>query len=354
MPGETQMKTYRRLIVWALLALASMSAGAAAPELGGTWQGKLQADPGNTLTIQFIFTKKSDGSYAAVLNSPDNGGIKNVAAAAVTWDQNSLKVQVPTLSGTYSGTLKGSSIEGQWTQEGQALPLVLSPFQKAKLSKAAIDTLSGAWHGPVTIPGGSLTFVARFKTDEHGELQGSLAVPEQGGQELKMSDIEFADGKLSFKIPVVAGELTANYVDGSLVGSWRQGPVTAPSIAVTLKRGDVAAPVFALKLTDVQFAPLSGSWEGALDVTTPQGTEIKLPLVLRFETDKEARHVAYLDSPSQGSKGIPVSEVTFADGKLLVKVAAVFAQYQAEVKGSKMVGQWTQGPGTNPLTLTRK
>jgi hypothetical protein len=340
--------------VWMFVALFGVRVAAAAPELAGTWQGKLQVDPHTALIIQFIFTKEPSGGYSAVLDSPDNGGIKSVAASAVAWDQSVLKVQVPKLSGAYVGSLKGSSIEGQWTQEGSSLPLTLSPYQKVTLSKAAIETLRGAWHGPATVPGGTLTFIARFETNEHGELGGTLGVLEQGGQELPVSDIELVDGRLSFKVPVVSGELTASYVDDSFVGSWRQGPVTAPSIPVTLKRGDVAPLVYALNLTSAQFAQISGSWQGGLSGTAPGGQKVDLPLVLRFETDKQAHYVGYVESPTQSRKGVPVTEARFADGKLDLKISFIFAEYTAEVTSKKMVGQWTQGRITNPLVLIRQ
>ena len=37
--------------------------GVSAQELAGTWQGKLQVDPKTSMTIQFVFAKKPDGSY---------------------------------------------------------------------------------------------------------------------------------------------------------------------------------------------------------------------------------------------------------------------------------------------------
>src|SRR5262245_55784438 len=127
------VKTGFRILAVLLIACVGSVIMAAEQELAGTWQGKLQVDLKTPLTIQFTFAKKPDGSYSAVLNSPDNGGIKNVAANAVTFKDGALKVDVASLSGSYAGTLKGSSIEGQWTQAGSALPLVLNPYQKPQM-----------------------------------------------------------------------------------------------------------------------------------------------------------------------------------------------------------------------------
>ena len=78
--------------VMATLVVAglSMAQSALAQELAGTWQGKLQVDPKTAMTIQFVFAKKADGSYSAVLNSPDNDAIKNMAADSVSISRDSM------------------------------------------------------------------------------------------------------------------------------------------------------------------------------------------------------------------------------------------------------------------------
>jgi hypothetical protein len=343
-------------ILTLLLVMMAISGTAAAAELAGTWQGKLQVDPGTALTIQFTFTKKPDGTYSALLNSPDNGAIKNVAANGVMLTQDALRVDVATLSGTYAGTLKGASIDGKWTQEGKALPLVLTQYQKPQLTKAAVETLTGTWNGPLTTPRGTLTFVMRFKTDDKGELQGTLAVPEQGGFALPMSDIEFADNKLSFKIPLVAGNYTATYANGALAGTWKQGAAGFPSngLPVTLKKGEYVAASVPLKLTNESFVTLSGRWQGTMQLTTPQGKQVALPVVLRFETDKQAQYVGFIDSPDQHASGIPLTEASLAAGKLVVKANGIGVEYRADLSGKTLTGQWAQGPMSNPLTLTKQ
>jgi hypothetical protein len=344
----------------ALPQTAAARAGAAAPtpagDITGTWQGKLKVDPNTAITIQFIFARKPDGTYTATLNSPDNGAIKNVAASAVAVSGATVSLQAPSLSGAYSGTLKGDSIDGKWTQPGGTLPLVLTPYAKPQLSKADIDTLLGSWHGPVTFQGGSFTFVVRFKSNDKGELQGSLTVAEQGGAELPMSDLEFANGKLAFKIPPVQGEYTASYANGVFTGAWKQSAPGMPpaGLPLTLKKGEYAAPVYVLKLSAESFVALSGTWQGALQVTTPQGQQISLPLVLRFETNEQALIVGFIDSPSQHAVGIPVTDANLAAGKLVLKVGSLNAEYHADLSGRTLAGKWTQGPLSNPLTLTKK
>jgi hypothetical protein len=223
------------------------------------------------------------------------------------------------------------------------------------MSKAALDTLAGNWLGPVAAGASTMTFVAKFKVDANGVLQGSLSVPEQGGVILPMSDIRFADNKLTFAVPVVPGEYTATYADGAFTGLWRQGQPLAPpeGVPIVLKRGEYVAPSHALTMSAESFASLAGTWNGSLNIDAPQGP-VTLPVVMRFETDKRGDRVAFMDSPSQGASGIPVTEATLSAGKLFVRVEAVQFEYNATLVGNSLTGQWTQVAGGGPLTLTRK
>ena len=350
----------------ALASLLLVSAGvmaaapAAAPELAGIWQGKLPIDATTSLTIQFTFAKDAKGGYTAVLDSPDNGAIKNTPATGVTWDGSNVKLQVASLSGSYAGALKDGKISGQWTQPGSALPLVLSPYQKPVMSKAAIDTLTGTWFGPLKLPGRELTFVLRFKTNDKGEFGGTLAVPEQGGNEIPMSNVQFSDGKLAFKIPLVSGDFSATVASGAMTGTWKQpGPGAPPGgMPVSLKKGEYLAKVYPLKFSTEQFAAINGTWKGKLDITTPQGQKVVLNVVVRFGTSENGQYIGSLDSPDQKAMNIPITDASYADGKLMFKVDLVKGEYNGTLSGKSITGNWVQGPANapvvnTPLVLTR-
>ena len=95
----------------------------AAENITGTWQGTLAAAPGSELTIQFVITQNADGSYSVVLNSPDQGAIKDIKASSVSYNSGTLKLDVTDLSGSYEGVLKDDKFEGNWKQEGTSIPL---------------------------------------------------------------------------------------------------------------------------------------------------------------------------------------------------------------------------------------
>jgi hypothetical protein len=341
------MKAAARWLCALLIVSTIAPALAADPDLTGTWQGKLQAAPGSTINIQFVFAHKPDGTLTVTLNSPDNGAIKNIAADNVSYTAGTLKLQVPSLSGAYSGTVKGGTIEGQWSQPGGNIPLVLAPYQKPTIAKADMDLLtSSAWTGPVKPPGASFTFVVKFKQDK-GQLQGSLLIVEVG-QELPFSDVEFSGGKLDCRLDQAGAELAATYANGAFTGTWT---ARGQALPIELKKGE--APVMALKLTPEQFAKVAGNWGGTLEFANPTGQKISLPTVMRFEKDAQGHFLGYLDSPAQKAKGITITEATLTENKLVGKIAAVGADFSADVSADSLSGQFTQRGQSIPLTLKR-
>jgi hypothetical protein len=350
------------MLLAALLSLlvggAAFAQQAAAPDLAGIWQGKLQVDPKTAMTIQFTFTKKPDGSYSAVLNSPDNSSISNVPADPVTWKGGALSVQVASLSGSFAGTLSGGNISGQWKQPGSALPLVLSRYEKPTISKSDANLLVGSWNGRLDVPQQEITFLMDFKLDDKGQLVGTLKLAEQPFPIPPFTDIQFAGNKLVANVkmnPVVPGQFTAIYANGTLTGVWRAGnPLQPPAgVPLVLKKGVYVAQVHALKLSSESFGMLAGTWTGTLQAPTPQGPH-PLAIVLRFETNKSAEMVAFMDVPEQKVTGMAVTDATLTAGKVAIKIGAVGVEFDATISGNTMTGNWIQGPGNLPLTMTRK
>ena len=341
-----------------LMMVSFITLAAAPPDLAGVWQGKLAVDAKTSLAIQFTFSKDAKGAYAAVLNSPDNPALKNAPATGVSWDGTALKLQVPSLQGSYTGTLKAGAISGQWTQPGGNLPLTLTPYQKPVVTKAAAAQINGAWMGEIArTPTTKVTTQFRFKTDDKGNVTGTFSIPDQGLVDSPVTDIEFADGKLTLRVPQANNsQYVGTLANGQITGALKiAGPGIPPDgLPLNLKRGEYAAPVHALKLTAEQFAALSGKWQGKLDVTTPDGQKRSFTIVLRFETTANGQFVGFLDSPDQGSKGISVNEVTLADGKFTGKVEVARLDLSGTLAGKTLSLQWKQGPIDAPLTLNRQ
>jgi hypothetical protein len=352
-----------------LVSFLTMAAAPAAPELTGLWQGKLAVDPKTSLTIQFTFAKDAKGAYTAVLNSPDNPAIKNTPASGVTWDGTNLKFQVPALQGNYSGTLKNGAVAGTWAQPGGNLPLVIAPYAKPVVSKQVAAQIVGGWFGPINVgPAGgnnNLTVQFKFKADDKGNLSGTFSIPDQGLIDSEMTDVEFADGKLTGRIPRANNaQFIATVANNELKGNLKiPAPGVPPDgIPLSLKKGEYAAQVPTLKLTSEQFAQVSGKWQGKLEMTPPANPQNPSPqkvsrnIVLRFNTDKNGQYVGFLDSPDEKLKDIAITEATVANGELTAKMGPL-RTYKGKVAGNTLTGEWIlglQGQIKAPLNFTRQ
>ncbi len=268
-------------------------------------------------------------------------------------NNGAVKVDVAALSGSFTGTVKGRAIEGQWLQPGGPIRLVLSPYQKPQLSKAAIDTLVGGWHGPLQVPGGSFTFIVQFKQDNKGELQGLWGILEQGGAQTPLHDIEFANNALSFKGPG-GGQFDGTYGNGAFTGAWKAPNAPPQGFPLKLAKGAVAPPVYPLHLSAPAFVALSGYWDGTMQITPPQGQPVALQIVVHIATNENGDSVGIIDSPSQHVTGIAITEASLDAGKVVFKADGVKAEFHGDLSGNTMSGQWMQGPVTTPLTLKRK
>jgi hypothetical protein len=95
---------------------------------------------------------------------------------------------------------------------------------------------------------------------------------------------------------------------------------------------------------------VTGHWHGLLDAGS-----VKLHVVFHISQAAGGGLTATMDSPDQGARGIPVDSVTVTDKELIMEVKAVKGGYKGVLNTSAdtVVGQWTQGPNSLPLKLTK-
>jgi hypothetical protein len=339
------MKTFFCSLLLSLMSWAALAVPAAAQtNLAGKWQGRLEVAPGNTIAIQFVFTAAPGGGYSAVVTSPDSGAIKNVSAAKVTFADNRLAVDVPSLSGGYQGTLRNGVLEGEWSQEGAKLPLTLKPFETPTLTKADIDALRGEWSGRLKSNGLEVTIVLRFSTSADGVLRAVFDVPEQGVKDWEGKNVMLDDGHFSVELPMARAKVTGLLKGDQIVGEWNQLGNGSP---LTLKKGRYAAPATYLDVPAAGREQLAGRWSGTLG---------PLKVIVRFETDAQGRMRGFFDSPDQNLPNIPITEAKLAGTKLTFGIAGFGAKYTGELAGNKLTGEWLQlgMPKAAPLVLSRE
>ncbi len=96
------------------------------------------------------------------------------------------------------------------------------------------STLNGFWRGVLKVGRSNLTLAFEFQDAGNNEWRGWLHSLDQNSLDLKISDIQFENGALTFKVPSVAGEFTGKMGEGrALTGVWKQGtayPLTLASV----------------------------------------------------------------------------------------------------------------------------
>jgi len=93
---------------------------------------------------------------------------------------------------------------------------------------------------------------------------------------------------------------------------------------------------------------VEGQWNGLLKV---QGNQLRL-IIHVSKTD--SGYVATMDSPDQGAKGIPVSNISFEKDVLKIEIASIGMKYEgALTQDNQIVGEFRQLTFSTPLTLTR-
>ena len=126
------------LICLALIMVSSISMVVFAQqqdtsEIGieGIWEGKLKV-PGIELRIVCKISKSPDGTLTATLDSPDQG-VTGIPVEKVIVKDNDLYMEINSLGGIFEGKISSDflTIEGQWKQFGQTLPLTVKRVNKA-------------------------------------------------------------------------------------------------------------------------------------------------------------------------------------------------------------------------------
>lgn len=102
----------------------------------------------------------------------------------------------------------------------------------------------------------------------------------------------------------------------------------------------LALPVFSQNI--------AGDWNGITDIN---GTKLRLVFHIKKENNV---YNATIDSPDQGAKGIPVSNIEFDNERLLIEIKNIDFKYTGVLKEDSVIeGSFTQMNATFPLNLKR-
>ena len=216
----------------------------------------------------------------------------------------------------------------------------------ALMAQAA--TLDGRWRGKIDIPGAPLEFMVDLARQEQA-YRGAITIPSQGLAGFPLADVQIDDGAVSFAMAGIPGtpRFSGSRTDDHIAGEFTQsGQTFSFSMTLTgiaeLTTNDEAAP-----LDPALSKPFLGSWAGTLDVP---GQPLRLVLHVRLESGALA---ASLDSPDQGQTGMPVTAVTIDGNRLRAELSYANAAFEGALDEGHgaLVGAWSQGGGSMPLTL---
>ena len=128
----------RWLALAVVLAAAPSVAGTTRPDAGaaarsagvsveGAWTGALQLGP---VRLRLVLNlRRAPAGWSATLDSIDQNA-RDIPASAVTLQGQELNVEVAAIGGHYAAHLDGDTLNGNWTQGGRTLPLVLHKTDK--------------------------------------------------------------------------------------------------------------------------------------------------------------------------------------------------------------------------------
>ncbi|MBR6931339.1 MAG: alpha/beta hydrolase [Bacteroidales bacterium] len=150
-----------------LLLFAALQSQA---QIEGYWKGQIDLG-GQQLEMAFNI-KAAENGYSATLDVPAQGAY-DVPVDKTVFQDNHLQLTLSAMGASYSGTLKGEAIEGEFTQHGMAFPLNLARGEKEAPKARPQDP-----QPPFNYRAEEVTFTNK---KEGNTLAGTLTIPEGDG-----------------------------------------------------------------------------------------------------------------------------------------------------------------------------
>lgn len=115
----------KRLFKFLSVSLLTVAVCLDCAALTGSWRGKLSMGPFK-LQLVFNFSEDADGVTSCTLDSPSQGA-RGIPATVSCCTADSVALQCQSIGASFSGTISGGVISGQFAQGDYTLPLRLIP-----------------------------------------------------------------------------------------------------------------------------------------------------------------------------------------------------------------------------------
>ncbi|MFC1840589.1 hypothetical protein ACFL1N_13485 [Thermodesulfobacteriota bacterium] len=333
------MKTVMQALLICLLAFCGNAF--AQNDISGTWGGKLEIAPGRKMTIRFIISKNDDGSYKAMMNSPDAGPNSDLPATALEYTEDRLSIEVDKLSASFSGIVGMDTITGEWKQPGITLPMVLTAYEVP--STDTIQQLLGEWYGSFEMPNGR-SYMNLFQfTKENNRVSATYQVVGQGQQGVPVTDIYFKGNQISF---LIGGQLKYKGVlDGKTITG--TGTLGATEMEFNLTKGRYIEPGIDMSAEDIK--KLQGTWVGRVKTITG----VMITNVLTFEPNEQGKLKAAARIPERGNRTVKLVSLVFNENRLSFEMEGVRKTFSGKVNSNTMNGIFTYQGRDTEVALTR-
>jgi hypothetical protein len=229
------------------------------------------------------------------------------------------------------------------------LSLAAAPAASAQTPTASAQapTASGHWTGVLDTPSQPMDVEVDLQPGTPPAWVGTISIPSQKLKAFPLSSIEVQGSTVSFVMANVPGAPTFKGTlapDGATIsGDFSQGGGSIP-FKMTRKGDAVIVPPAKSTAITKEF---EGSWSGSLSVG-----ERTLRLMLKLASGPDAA-TGSLVSVDQGNVELPITTITQEGSHLTLDLPAIAGNFSGDLKDGKLVGTWSQGPGSAPLEFTR-
>jgi hypothetical protein len=210
-----------------LLALTTLcflpSAAWTQSVIAGDWQGSMNVN-GTKLRLVLHIREEPSGVLAATIDSIDQDSV-GVPVRNVTFADNTLKLDVRQVDGTYEGVLSKdrNELKGTWSEGGNRDLKFKRVSDSTKLVAPA--PIGGDWEGVLNRAGDNVDIYLHIDTKSCTTIVGVLDVTEDGWKGILIRHVIFEKGHLRFSVDTMniryEGEL--NEKEGKFSGIWKQG-----------------------------------------------------------------------------------------------------------------------------------
>ena len=222
------------IVLFAAALLVASPAAAQTPTASGHWTGVLDT-PAQPLDVEVDLKPGTPPAWVGTISIPQQN-LKGFPLSSITVDGTSVSFVMASVPGTptFKGTLSadGATLSGDFAQGGGSIPFKMTRKGDAVITPPAKSTaitkeLEGTWSGALEVGGQTLRLTLKLANGADAAT-GSIISVDQGGAEIPITTITQAESHLTLELPMIGGKYAGDLKDGKLVGTWSQGPGSAP------------------------------------------------------------------------------------------------------------------------------